>query len=408
MSDRFPAASPPPARSAARATARRAALRRPSALLGGISPQTFMAEYWQKAPLLIRQAAPEYIDRFPVDDLFELAGDDDVESRLVTRSRGRWKLERGPLADDARAALPPRDWSLLVQGVNLYDDDAAALLERFRFIPDARLDDLMISYAPDGGGVGPHFDSYDVFLLQTHGRRRWRISQQQDLSLDPRQPMKILNRFVPEQEWILEPGDMLYLPPHVAHEGIALGDCITCSIGFRAPSETELLSQFLQRMAERIAADETKPVRYRDPEQDAVAHPAALPARLVAATQALVDGLRWSTGDVQVFLGGYLSEPKSHVYFDPPQRAMRQETFVRRAQARGLHLDTRTQMLYDKERLYINGEPFAAASPRSRKILCGMADDRSLEPADFVTLSHDSPIVSALFEWYLAGWIDLV
>ncbi|MCY0387887.1 cupin domain-containing protein [Robbsia sp. Bb-Pol-6] len=405
MSDRLSAASSSPR---ARATARRTALRRPTTLLGGLSPQTFMTEYWQKAPLLIRQAAPEYIDRFPVDDLFELAGDDDVESRLVTRTRGRWKLRRGPFADDARAALPPRDWSLLVQGVNLYDDDAAALLERFRFIPDARLDDLMISYAPDGGGVGPHFDSYDVFLLQTHGRRRWRISQQRDLSLDPRQPMKILSRFVAEQEWILEPGDMLYLPPHVAHEGVALGDCITCSIGFRAPSETELLSQFLQRMAERIGANEAAPVRYQDPEQDAVACPAALPPRLVAATLSLVESRRWGVDDVQRFLGSYLSEPKANVYFDPSPRATRRETFVRRCQARSLHLDPRTQMLYDEHRLYINGEPFDVASPRSRKVLFGMADERSLEPVDFVTLSNDSSIVSALFEWYLAGWIDLV
>lgn len=367
-----------------------------------------MAEYWQKAPLLIRQAAPEYVGRFPVDDLFELAGDDDVESRLVTRSRGRWKLERGPFAEDRRDVLPARDWSLLVQGMNLYDDDAAALLERFRFIPDARLDDLMISYAPPGGGVGPHFDSYDVFLLQTQGRRRWRISQQQDLSLDPRQPMRILARFQAEQEWILEPGDMLYLPPHVAHDGVALDDCVTCSIGFRAPSETELLSQFLHWTAERIAADASPPTRYQDPEQEPVTHPAALPARLVAATRAWVEALHWMPDDVQAFLGGYLSEPKSNVYFDPPRRALRRETFVGRAQARGLRLDPRTRMLYDERRLYINGETLTPASAKQRAVLSRMADGHVLQAADFVTFPNDSAIVSALFEWYLAGWIDLV
>ena len=144
-----------------------------------------------------------------------------------------------------------REWTLLVQGVNLHDDRAHALMNRFRFIPDARLDDLMISYATDGGGVGAHFDSYDVFLLQVHGKRRWRIGAQRDLSLKPGLPLKVLQHFDAEEEWVLEPGDMLYLPPHIAHDGVAEGECMTASIGFRAPSTQELTGQFLYHLAER-------------------------------------------------------------------------------------------------------------------------------------------------------------
>ena len=145
-------------------------------------------------------------------------------------------------------AVTRKAWTLLVQA-DLHVDAARALLDRFRFIPDARLDDLMISYATDGGGVGPHFDSYDVFLLQVEGRRRWRVGAQKDLSLQPDVPLKILENFEPSDEWVLEPGDMLYLPPHIAHDGVAEGECMTCSIGFRAPSAGELGAQFLYYLA---------------------------------------------------------------------------------------------------------------------------------------------------------------
>ncbi len=387
----------------------KSALQQPIALLGGISPSEFMATYWQKKPLLIRQAAPEYVDRFPVDDLFELAESDDVESRLVRQHRGHWKMMRGPIDPEVRPTLGKKHWSLLVQGVNLHDDDAASLLGRFRFIPDARLDDLMVSYAVDGGGVGPHFDSYDVFLLQTHGRRRWRISQQRDLTLDPTQPMKILSHFEAEQEWILEPGDMLYLPPHVAHDGVALGECITCSIGFRAPGERELTAQFLHAMAERIEReDDQRERRYKDPDQEAVAHPAALPARLVDATQRLIDAVKWRPSDISSFLASYLTEPKATVFFDPPYRPIKRDVFVKRMMARGLRLDGRTQMLYDARQVFINGEPIDFDGTMMRKTLCRLADQRAIDTQQVVTLANDSPIVDLWYEWYLAGWIHSV
>ena len=187
-----------------------------SPLLGGLSPAQFMRRHWQKKPLLVRQALPGITPPLPRARLFELAARDGVESRLVQQRDGVWSLRHGPLP---RRALPPLarpHWTLLVQGLDLHEPAAHALLRRFGFVPDARLDDLMLSYASDGGGVGPHLDSYDVFLIQVHGQRRWRIARTRDHTLVEGVPLKILRHFAPEQEWLLQPGDMLYLPPGVA------------------------------------------------------------------------------------------------------------------------------------------------------------------------------------------------
>ena len=210
---------------------------RPLPLLGGLTPAQFMRRHWQKKPLLIRSAIPGFRPLLSRARLFALATRAEVESRLVTRYGSRsWALEHGPLKRAALPSLAAPSWTLLVQGVDLHDDAVHGLLQSFRFVPDARLDDLMISWASPGGGVGPHFDSYDVFLLQAQGRRRWRIGRVQDPALDEDAPLKILKRFVAEEEHVLEPGDMLYMPPEWAHDGVAYGGaCMTYSIGFRAP-----------------------------------------------------------------------------------------------------------------------------------------------------------------------------
>src|SRR5471032_2920037 len=186
-------------------------------LLGDITPAQFLRDYWHKKPLVIRQAIPGFKPLLSVEALAELATHDHVESRLVTAGGGHWDMQTGPL--EAIPSREQKEWTLLVQGVNLHDARADALLRQFRFIPDARLDDLMVSFATDGGGVGPHFDSYDVFLLQAAGQRRWRIGPQKDLSVVEGLPLKILAKFKPNEEFVLEPGDMLYLPPHYAHDG---------------------------------------------------------------------------------------------------------------------------------------------------------------------------------------------
>ncbi len=377
----------------------------PTSLLGGLTPSQFMRRYWQKKPLLIRGAIPQITAPLSRDELFELAASDDAESRLISQARNKWSLEHGPFELDALPSVKRRAWTLLVQGVDLHDDRARALLDMFRFVPDARLDDLMISYATDGGGVGPHFDSYDVFLLQVHGKRRWRISAQRDLTLKAGLPLKVLQHFEPEQEWLLEPGDMLYLPPHIAHDGVAEGECMTCSIGFRAPSANELVGQFLYYLAERgnVARARAGERLYRDPHQSAVAHPAELPGALVAELGAILARMKWTQRDVVSFLGSYLSEPKPQVVFDAPDRPLSEAAFTRRAQEAGVRLDNKTAFLYGARTYFINGEE--SALPRSRKWLFELADARRIEGKRFVTLSADRSMTALLHEWYCAGWV---
>ena len=216
-------------------------------LLAGLSPEQFMRRHWQKKPLLVRQALPGITPPATRTELAALAAGEEAEARLITHFDGEWKLRQGPIAK-----LPPftkAGWTLLVQGLDMHLPAARELLDAFRFVPEARLDDLMISYASDGGGVGPHFDSYDVFLIQVAGRRRWRIGAQQDAVLRDDVPLKVIANFKPEEVFVLEPGDMLYLPPGWAHDGVAEGgDCMTCSVGFRAPSRLDLARDLLPRL----------------------------------------------------------------------------------------------------------------------------------------------------------------
>ncbi|MGF6599572.1 50S ribosomal protein L16 3-hydroxylase [Paraburkholderia sp. GAS448] len=377
----------------------------PTPLLGNLTPTQFMRRYWQKKPLLIRQAIPDVVPPLARDELFELAGEDEVEARLITHFRNRWQLEHGPFAADELPSVRHRAWTLLVQGVDLHDDRARALLDRFRFVPDARLDDLMISYASDGGGVGAHFDSYDVFLLQVHGKRRWRIGAQRDLSLRPGLPLKVLQNFEPEEEWLLEPGDMLYLPPHIAHDGVAEGECMTCSIGFRAPSAQELTGQFLYHLAERGDAPGGTAELYRDPQQPAVANPAMLPSALVERVGAILAKVQWSERDISTFLGTYLSEPKPSVVFDPPARPLSEPRFIQRAMQSGIRLDRKSILLYDARLYFLNGEENRLAGVK--KWLIELADQRRLSAKRFVTLSDDSSVTALLHEWYCAGWIQV-
>ena len=253
-------------------------LNQPLSLLGGLSAARFMRRHWQKRPLLVRQALPGIAAPLSRKALFALAAAQGVESRLVQRRGDAWTLRHGPLP---RRALPPLGqpgWTLLVQGLDLHVQAAHDLLSLFDFMPSARLDDLMLSYASDGGGVGPHVDSYDVFLLQVQGRRRWRVGRSSDRRFVDGLPLKILRRFEPRHDWLLEPGDMLYLPPLWAHDGVAEGgDCMTASIGFRAPARAELARELLARMSEDVEPGSNE-VLYRDTGQPATDHPGEIPA----------------------------------------------------------------------------------------------------------------------------------
>ncbi|MEO7108214.1 MAG: cupin domain-containing protein [Rhodoferax sp.] len=371
-------------------------IQEPLQLLGGLSPQTFMQRHWQKKPLVIRQAIPGFSPPLDRTDLMDLAAREEVQSRLVVQASAGgaqpWRFKHGPFN---RKALPPfkqPGWTLLVQGVDLLDERVHALMNQFRFVPDARLDDLMVSYASDGGGVGPHFDSYDVFLLQAHGQRRWRIGRQKDLSLQPDMPLKILANFEPEMEFVLDAGDMLYLPPRYAHDGVGVGECMTYSIGFRAPSRAELAGELLQRLAED-AADAVGDGLYADPKQLAVAQSGEIPETLVAfARKALEDALRDPLALPRV-LGEYLTEPKAHVSFDADEVEGLMGALV---------LDRRTRMAYDAQHVFINGESFLA-SGRDAQMMRLLADDRTLGVSSVKRLS--APARELVQDWLEAGWI---
>ena len=366
---------------------------RATPLLGGISPQTFMRRHWQKKPLLIRQAVPGGLELLSRAQLFELAARDDVESRLVEREAGAWSLRHGPLKRRAIPSLKRPNWTLLVQGLDLHVAAAHELLQRFRFVPDARLDDLMLSYASDGGGVGPHVDSYDVFLLQVQGRRRWRIGRARDKALMPDLPLKILAHFEPEREWLLEPGDMLYLPPGWAHDGVAEGECLTASIGFRAPGREQIGRELLQRLLDDAEAV-FEELLYRDPKQAATTEPGRIPAGLRAfALEAMAHALA-DDRSLDCTLGEVLSEPKPGVWFDPPVVA---------PGAQGVSLDRRSRMLYDTHHVFINGESFRAGG-RDAKLMHRLADRRSLSAAEHAQLSKEA---RALLEgWADDGWLN--
>ncbi len=366
--------------------------------LGPYSTAHFLRDYWHKKPLLIRQAFPDFAPILSRDALFQLAQHDDAEARLVTHFKRRWQVTNGPLA-----GLPSptqKNWTLLLQGLNLHDDAADQLLRRFRFIPDARLDDLMVSYASDGGGVGPHFDSYDVFLLQAQGRRRWRIGAQTDLTLVEGAALKILKNFEPEEEFVLAPGDMLYLPPHYAHDGVALGECMTYSIGFRAPSFQELGEAFLQFMADSIDL----PGRYADPDLVVSKRPAEISRAMLTRVATELNKVRFTADDIAIFLGQYLSEPKASVFFDTPAQAMSFARFLRAAGKHGVRLVRKTQMLHSGKHLFINGESFDMTRA-DQATLCQLANLRYLDGAAVAAASDD--VKQALHLWYQDGWLML-
>lgn len=373
-------------------------------LLGGISPQVFMKRHWQKKPLLVRQALSDFKPLLDRAELFELAGHEDVQTRMVIQQPGKtpaWRFKHGPFQRKALPPLKQAGWTILLQGIDLQHEAVHQLMNQFRFVPDARLDDVMISFATDGGGVGPHFDSYDVFLLQAQGRRRWRIGRQKDLSLQADVPLKILANFVPEEEFVLEPGDMLYLPPGYAHDGIAEGECMTYSIGFRIPNRAELARELLQRLAED-AEDAVGVALYKDPNQPAVDQPAEIPPQMLAFAQ---NALREALRDPQAFargLGEYMTEPKSNVWFETDES--RHDSPLA-GLGKGVRLDRRTKMMFDEQHIFINGESYVAAG-RDAALMRQLANQRSLDAKDCKKASVQAR--ELVQSWAQAGWLHLM
>jgi 50S ribosomal protein L16 3-hydroxylase len=326
-----------------------------SRMLGDLSPRDFLRRYWQKRMLFVRDAVPQFAGVVDERALAVLAQRDDVESRIVERGQTR----HGPFK---RVSLKKTGSTLLVNGVNLHVPAADALLQRFNFVPQARLDDVMVSYATPGGGVGPHVDSYDVFLLQGPGRRAWRVGN---------------------QRLVARPGDLLYLPPGVRHDGVALERCFTYSIGFRAPRGAELGAAFLDWLHRRGLPE----ARYRDPGLAPARRPGQIPGELFSFAEKLLRRIRWSRRDVERFLGEYLSEPKPHVVFEPGRA--RRGPVVR--------LDPRTRLLYRGARFFMNGESVRGA----RKELRVLADRRAAPRA----LLARAGLGGLISDWQRAGYV---
>ena len=386
-------------------------LNQPWALFGGISPEQFMKQYWHKKPLLVRGAIPafslaaekheEFSSPISAQILFHLASEELVESRLVQANP--WRFNAGPFKKKSLPKLEDRDWTLLFQGMEAHHPAAAKVLSWFRFIPDARLDDLMISIAGVGGGVGPHFDSYDVFLIQMSGKRQWRISEQKDLSLNPDLPLKILQNFTVEHEWTLEPGDMLYLPPHVAHDGIALDSgCQTWSVGFRSPSFKELLQEGLWRLAESLEDMPGLDKKFADPGQRASNQPEQLPHELIAQLEQKLKGLKLD--QISQFLPGitaYLSEPKQQAFFSGPDNPLSAAQFTRKLTTQALLPHPQTRILAQNRDVYCNGELVTKdQSAQVQKAWYSLASEKNL-----ICKGLKGVADSSLYEAYLSGWL---
>lgn len=388
-------------------------INQPLALLGGLTPQQFMRRYWGKQPLLVRQALPDFTGPISRQTLFGLATREDVESKIVEKlpqtgpsgrkvgtgkktspkGEGVWRVRQGPFKRHAFPPIARPEWTLLLQGVEAHHPDAYALMQRFRFIPDARLDDVLIAWASDNGGVGPHYDAYDVFLVQGQGRGRWRIGPVRNM-LDLRDdvPLRILKNFEPQEDLFLEPGDLLYLPPLWGHDGTgAGGECVTYSVGFRTPRRTELAREVAFRALEDLPDDD---VYYTDPIQAATPKSAAIPLRMQQYAHKAIAKALASEARLNRALGEYLSEPKPGVWFegrvsDEPLEAVR--------------LASATRMLYDGKHCYINGESYRM-SGADAALMRNLANARRLTTAQIRRASAQAR--ELLLQWRDDGWVN--
>ncbi|CAM3529432.1 cupin domain-containing protein [Parendozoicomonas haliclonae] len=346
--------------------------------LGEIGAEQFLAEYWQKKPLLIRQAFPDFQCPVSGDDLAGMACDEEIESRLVIGRDKEWHLQQGPFDEEDFAALPPSHWTLLVQAVDHWVPEVHDLLQHFRFIPDWRRDDIMISYAAPGGGVGPHYDNYDVFLIQGHGQRRWQTGQLCDSNspLMDNDQLCLLETFEGDEDWTLNPGDMLYLPPRVAHLGEAVTEhCITLSVGFRAPSEQDILMDFSQLAAQELSEHQ----RYSDPDLELQPHPAQITDAAIDRIQAILEKYAGNRELIAQWLGETMTRSKYPEFEEDMEPAANE----------ALPLDTRLawrkQDKSDQVQLFMNGQCYVL--PATQKALIEkLCNNRTLSQTEWQAL----------------------
>ena len=365
----------------------------------GMPPATFLRDYWQKHPLLIRNAFPGFETPVTPEDLAGLACEEGALSRIIVHDKAvdGWTVRTGPFAEEEFPGMPHQDWTLLVQDVDKWDPDVRALLDQFDFLPRWRIDDVMISFAAPGGSVGAHVDQYDVFLLQAHGHRRWQIDASEALgkgvpSADFRDgvALKLLREFHPTHDWMLGPGDMLYLPPNVPHHGVAEDACLTFSVGMRAPSAAELLGDFV----DTLLAEADESVRYRDedlaPPKDAYEIDEAAMQRAIAGLNALRMNDPQRLGDwFGRFMTLYRSVGES-LQPDAPRSRIEVEFDLQQGAVLARHPWTRVAWRRDstkktQARLYVAGQIFALPLADARTL----AGAQALDGDDYESLSED-------------------
>jgi 50S ribosomal protein L16 3-hydroxylase len=351
---------------------------------GDLTLERFLSEFWQQKPILIRGAFEDFKPVIAPDELAGLALEEDVESRLIryNPSNNDYQLERGPIPEERFGELPEENWTLLVQAVDHYVPEATDLLNLFSFVPRWRIDDLMISYATPGGGVGPHYDNYDVFLIQASGTRRWELGGYEDSNSArlPDAPVMVLSEFESEIEFDLAVGDMLYLPPRLAHNGIATSeDCITYSVGFRAPSESEFLRSISDHVGEQLSAEQ----RFTDPKRTITATPGQVDVSDAAKIKAKLVELISDEQNFNQWLGELLSEPKYPDMIQPLAEAEFEDWFQEALEV-GIEVAPNTRLIYleaDSDRLFCNGEAIPLES-KEWPVAKVLADKRTLAPED--------------------------
>lgn len=352
-------------------------------LPGGFPAPRFLREYWQRKPLLLKGALPGLGDLLSADELAGLALEPEVESRIVLeKGRRPWELRRGPFVEEDFSKLPRRRWTLLVQAVDQWLIEAATVRAQFGFLPGWRFDDIMVSYATDGGGVGPHFDYYDVFLIQASGRRRWRIGQHCDAAtpLRPDAELRILANFETQEEHLLEPGDMLYLPPGVAHWGIAEGECMTWSVGFRAPSHAEIVQELAAQIADAIPEHR----RFTDPDR---VYPAdgRIPREAIAELRKALEAVR-SADDALLgdWLARYMTARKYPELGIEPRRVPAGGVEGIVTAGRGLERHPASRFAWvdgESASLYVDGESLPCPAALAAMLCSGvMLDASALRP----------------------------
>ena len=337
----------------------------PLPLLGGLSAADFLRDYWQKRPLLIRAALQGFDCPISPEELAGLACEEEVESRLICQpstDQPDWQLRHGPFQEEDFLTLPASHWTLLVQEINKHVPELALLQQRFDFIPNWRIDDVMLSYAPDQGGVGPHTDQYDVFLIQAAGKRRWRLSYQ-DASCEqliPDLPLKVLANFQHEEEYLLEAGDMLYLPPGVVHEGVAIGDCMTLSIGFRAPNQVEMLSAYLADCLAQMDGE----CFYRDPDLQPQPNPGLISPEALHNIRRMIRSIPLEDQHIDRWFGSFITDVRPGHYLPEPEQTLDISGFLARLDEAGeLWRSEYARFAYVEEsptqtQLYVAGEVY--------------------------------------------------